>query len=294
MRKALVLDTSTSNRRLSRSSSAFWVHAVSRAFGFHWRDRRSTYGGPDRQAGTGAAIEKGAEIFANNCATCHGAEVRGSPARPSTASTSSPSGCKDVGFAGTLHDYIQLTVAAGRPSKANAQWGVIMPTWSNRYGGPLRDDQVLQATAYVLNWEEDALKQTPEEDPWIPFQDTPSKAAPAAGGAAPQANTTPASPRPPEQLFTDMGCVGCHQIGQPQTDTNRGPIAPNMADLGDVAGSMVPGQDAKTYLHNSIVNPNAFIVPGYQPNVMPQNFAERMSEEEINGLVDWLLSHKMQ
>lgn len=40
---------------------------------------------------------------------------------------------KDVGWAGSLQDYVELTVAAGRPSKVNAR-SQIMPTWSNRFG----------------------------------------------------------------------------------------------------------------------------------------------------------------
>ncbi len=48
-----------------------------------------------------------------------------------------------------LYDYGELTVAAGRPSKANSQWGVMMATWGAEYGGPLRADQVANVAAYV-------------------------------------------------------------------------------------------------------------------------------------------------
>ena len=74
-----------------------------------------------------------------------------------------------------MKDYVASTVAAGRPSKVISQWSVMMPTWSNRFGGPLRDDQVQNVTNFVLNWESTALQQTDAEDPWIPFQDAPSK-----------------------------------------------------------------------------------------------------------------------
>ncbi len=83
----------------------------------------------------------------------------------------------EVGYAGTLEDYVRLTVAAGRPSNTNSQWGVIMPTWSSSYGGPFRDDQVQQVTDYVMNWESTAILQTPEEDPYIPFNNIPVAAA---------------------------------------------------------------------------------------------------------------------
>ena len=70
-----------------------------------------------------------------------------------------------------------------------------------------------------------------------------------------------------------MGCIGCHNIDQPQTDTNKGPVAPNLANLYEVAGTTVPGEDAVTYTHTSIVNPTAYTEPGYNP-VMPANFSD--------------------
>ena len=87
-----------------------------------------------------------------------------------------------------------------------------------------------------------------------------------------------------------MGCVGCHNLNEPQTADNRGPVGPNMGNLAENAANRVAGEDAQTYVHNSIVNPSAYVVEGYMDGIMPQNFSEQMSEEEINGLVDWLLS----
>ena len=46
---------------------------------------------------------------------------------------------------------------------------------------------------------------------------------------------------------------------------------------------------ADEYVHTSIVNPNEYVVEGYNPGVMIQTFAQQMTEEEINGLVEWLL-----
>ncbi len=91
-----------------------------------------------------------------------------------------------------------------------------------------------------------------------------------------------------------MGCSGCHNLDQPQTADNRGPVGPNMGNLPENAATRVAGEDAVTYVHNSIVNPNAHVADGYMGGIMPQNFAERMSEEEINALVEWLLDPNRQ
>ncbi|HMN27970.1 MAG TPA: cytochrome c [Caldilineaceae bacterium] len=264
----------------------------------------------------GRSVEKGAEIFANNCFTCHGADGKGLPGvAPALHSKYFfTERLTDVGYAGTLHDYIAGTVASGRPSKAQRQWAQMMPTWSSRFGGPLRDDQVEQVVQFVLNWEEDALQQSwdpPSDntDPWQPFQDAPSKATAGSitytvgtlgvaavtaeqvagaivtpttsseAGAGSTANLTP------PQLFVNMGCAGCHKLGT----VGVGVTGPDLNQLPEVAGTRVPGEDAATYVHNSIVTPNAHVVEGFQPNLMPQNFSERMNEDQIQQLVKWLL-----
>lgn len=238
----------------------------------------------------GRSIQNGAAIFANNCSSCHGPDGKGLPGvAPALNSRYFFEGrIADLGFTGSLHDYVKLTVAAGRPNNRTSQWAQMMPTWSSRYGGPLRDDQVEDVTNFVLNWERDAATQTAETDPWQPFQNAPMTDiyTGQAVETAPAAAAT--GPLPPQELFVTMACNGCHNIDQPQTDTNKGPIAPNLGNLYETAGTKVPGEDAVTYTHNSIVNPNAHTVPGYNP-VMPANFADRMSPEEIDSLVAWLL-----
>lgn len=245
----------------------------------------------------GREIENGAAIFANNCASCHGPDGRGGagPALNSHYFFTDTGRLADVGWSGTLYDYVELTVAGGRPSKTDAQWSVIMPTWGQSYGGPLRGDQVEAVTAYVVNWRDSALAQTAEEDPWIPFQDVSKPASQQSIDPPPleegEENAEMSEgPRDPETLFTSMGCQGCHNLAEPQTADNRGPVGPNMANLAENAETRVEGLSAAEYVHQSIVEPNAHIVDGYQSGLMPQNLAEKMSEEEINSLVEWLLT----
>ncbi len=247
----------------------------------------------------GRAIEKGADLYANNCANCHGPDGKGLPGvAPALHSKYFfTQRLNDISWTGSLHDYVALTVAAGRPSKVNSQWAQRMPTWSQHYGGPFRDDQVENVTKFVLNWEADALLQGTAEnpDPWQPFVDAPTRAMAADGSAmGAEAAPEPTAPLPPQQLFVTMGCSGCHNLDAPQDATNRGPVGPNMGNLPEIAGTRVAGEDATTYVHNSIVNPNVHVVEGYVAGIMPQNFTERMSEEEINSLVEWLLDPNRQ
>jgi mono/diheme cytochrome c family protein len=82
---------------------------------------------------------------------------------------------------------------------------------------------------------------------------------------------------PPEQLFTER-CGACHTLQAAGTVSEVGP------DLDEI----LPGQDADR-VRESIVNPMANITPGFEPGVMPDDFDETLTPEEITGLVQFLL-----
>ena len=247
-------------------------------------------------------IENGALLFANNCASCHAPDGKGlpgvAPALNSHYFFTDTGRLADVGYIGSLESYVRLTVAAGRPSKANSQWAQKMPTWGSQFGGPMRGDQVVEVTKYVMNFSESALAQTPEEDPFQPFQDVrkpvgEQSIAVLAGGAPPTpAEETPAAEggvRAPAELFTAMACVGCHVLDQLQDASNRGAVGPNMGNLAENAAARVAGMSAEDYIYQSITEPGAFVVEGYVTGIMPPDFTTKMSEEEIRGLIAWLL-----
>lgn len=125
----------------------------------------------------GRGIENGAKIFADNCATCHGRQGQGLPGIAPALNSNYffTRRLDDVGQAGTMTvaNYVHLTVAAGRPSKHNSQWVNRMVPWSSQFGGPLRQDQVEDVVAYVMNWRDTAIEQTLDDDPFQPFLDVP-------------------------------------------------------------------------------------------------------------------------
>jgi hypothetical protein len=52
---------------------------------------------------------------------------------------------------------------------------------------------------------------------------------------------------------------------------------------------MIPGQSA-TEVKKSIVDPSAKVTPGY-PDVMPKNFGQLISSQDLNALVRFLLKY---
>jgi cytochrome c oxidase subunit 2 len=81
-----------------------------------------------------------------------------------------------------------------------------------------------------------------------------------------------------KQLFTSLGCGSCHALADAGTTAQVGP------DLDRV----LAGADAES-VRASIVDPNAQIAQGFQPNVMPQDYGDRLSAQQLDGLVEYLL-----
>jgi cytochrome c oxidase subunit 2 len=80
-----------------------------------------------------------------------------------------------------------------------------------------------------------------------------------------------------KSLFTAQ-CASCHALADAGTQGQVGP------DLDEA----LAGADAD-FVRESIVEPNASIAEGFQPGVMPQNYGELFTEEQVDGLVEYLL-----
>ena len=81
-----------------------------------------------------------------------------------------------------------------------------------------------------------------------------------------------------EHLFTTYSCATCHSI---DGGKNHGPTIKDLYGNKRMFGDKEITAD-DSYLYESIANPNAKIVPGYQPNFMPKF---PMSADEINSLI---------
>lgn len=217
-------------------------------------------------------IEFGAAVFQSNCTACHGTSAQGitgiAPSLRDEHFFTERLG--EIGWGSTLEDYIVSVVTTGRQVSTRAQYvgggSPAMPTWSEKFGGPLRDDQIRAVAAYIINFEQYALGVLPTPAPIGPVVD---ESTPEGRGLA---------------LFTQAGCVACHTIQGVSTAS----VGPALDGLASRAGSTVSGLSAEEYIHESIVDPNAYVVTGYSPDVMPQNFSEILTEEQVSDLVAFL------
>jgi nitric oxide reductase subunit C len=118
----------------------------------------------------------------------------------------------------------------------------------------------------------------------------------AAGAAESQAAADAAAlsgdPAAGQALFQQMivnsapGCTTCHS-----TEPGVTQVGPSLARIAERAGERVDGLSAAAYLHQSIVDPGAYVVENFS-NLMYQNYREALSEEQIADLVAYLLTLK--
>lgn len=78
-------------------------------------------------------------------------------------------------------------------------------------------------------------------------------------------------------------CASCHPLGD-----SRG-AGPSLQGYSAVAGQRVRGQTAEQYTFDSILRPSKHLVQGWS-NIMPSDYAEKLSRQEIADLIAYLMT----
>ncbi|TAK14823.1 MAG: c-type cytochrome [Anaerolineae bacterium] len=224
-------------------------------------------------------IEFGALVFETNCTNCHGSHAQGIPGKAPCLKC--PEFFSDrlgeVGWGGSLEDYVVSVVTTGRqvstrPALYQGEGtGVpVMPTWSDQFGGPLREDQIRAVAAFIVNFESWAAEpEAPEAYP-TPLFSVDVNDPIAVGRVA----------------FVQYGCVGCHTVEGLSTATT-GPVMNGIATRAAIREGY---ESAEDYILTSIQNPGDYVVEGFNDGVMPINFGEIISEEDLTNLLAFLMT----
>jgi mono/diheme cytochrome c family protein len=235
------------------------------------------------------AIEVGAALFSDNCADCHGPKGEGVPGLcpPLNDSFFFTDRMEEVGWGGTLEDYIVAVISSGRIHSTRPQYvggGVpAMPAWSDNFGGPLRNDQIQTIATFVMNWESTAGEITP----------------PVLIGVSAGTDITVELPEGDAQrgelLAASQGCTACH------ISTPTGPAwaaaaqEPGIAERAetrltqpDYTGT---AEDGHQYLFESIVLPNIYVVDGYSP-IMPADYDRTLTLQDIADLIAYMETYR--
>jgi mono/diheme cytochrome c family protein len=195
-------------------------------------------------------LSNGKALFVQDCGSCH---VLG---RAGTQGTTGPS--LDAAFRAALRSGMNRDTVKGivRDQIANVRRNSVMP--ANLVVG----DDARDVAAYVAF----AADKRGEDQ-----------------GALAEAGL--AGAKTGDQIFVGAGCGGCHRLADAGTSGN---IGPPLDDLSSVAGDREPGVSAEEYVRESLLDPDAFTVEGFQAGVMP-SYDGRLDEEQLRELVNYLL-----
>lgn len=206
-----------------------------------------------------------------------------------------------LGWSGTLNSFIYTTLVHGRPV-SGLYWPQGMAAWSQTAGGPLRGDQLEDLTNYILNWDRGNAWTIEDLNDVHQFPINPVNPATIPVGTVAGVGTDVAAiqaelvnyggdPVNGQALYNGAAyaCAGCHANAAvaPLTD-NTWSVVQSGERLSDPA---LAGYTPDQYLIESIVAPNAYVVPGYGAGVMPQNFGERIGYQDLADILAYIKSY---
>ncbi len=90
-----------------------------------------------------------------------------------------------------------------------------------------------------------------------------------------------------QKVAETQGCLACHSIDGTRL------VGPTWQGLFGKEEALEDGRTVtvdEEYLYRAIVDPDAEIVAGFPPGVMPQNYGELLSDQEIQALIEYIKS----
>lgn len=99
------------------------------------------------------------------------------------------------------------------------------------------------------------------------------------------ATVGPAGATEGDQIFTAAGCNACHTLADVGSTSDVGPSLDALAEVAGERTDLSP----EDYVRQAILEPNAFVVEGFRPDVMPGNYGDQLTDEQVDTLVEYLL-----
>ncbi len=117
---------------------------------------------------------------------------------------------------------------------------------------------------------------------------TASQDEPAHTVTPPPPTVTPA-PLTAEQrgqvVFFEMGCISCHSI-----TGGAGRVGPDLKGIAAWAAENFPDTPPEQYIREGIIDVMAVVNEPWRGDLMPQNYAERLTPQQVDDLVAYLLA----
>ena len=120
-----------------------------------------------------------------------------------------------------------------------------------------------------------------------------SSSAPSTSSSSSSSSSSATSAAAGQAVFTgSAGCSGCHTLAAASA---TGTVGPNLdvrlrTDCANPASEKIRGTTLKQCIETAITKPYAYLPTGYSAGIMPSNFAQRLTPEQIQALVNFLSS----
>jgi cytochrome c2 len=128
---------------------------------------------------------------------------------------------------------------------------------------------------------------TPQSAPAVAPAATSALAAPQALTYSGQGNAANG-----EKLFASQGCAACHSLKEGEKIIGPSLFHVGQTALGRIKDTTYKGKatTAEEYIRESIVEPNTYVVPGFPAGVMVQDFGQKLSAQDIDDLIAFLMT----
>jgi mono/diheme cytochrome c family protein len=103
--------------------------------------------------------------------------------------------------------------------------------------------------------------------------------------AATTGATTGPDPSAGREVFISTGCGSCHALEDAGTTAEIGPNLDTDLPLSAEAA----GAQLEDHVRTAIVDPDTWVMPRYSNGVMPRDYGDQLSDEELDNLVAYLV-----
>ncbi len=229
-------------------------------------------------------VEVGAVLFAQVCAACHADTDTVGPALPHIAAEAAAT-AEELGM--TTEEYLHQSIVDPAAYVVEGFQPIMPPGYGDQY----TEDELEALIAYILaqgeaeapaemDADEGAADTMSADEDAGDTMSADGDAAEAEAGEGTMVNEELVAQG--EKLFAAT-CRACHM----DADT-IGPALPRIAETAaEIAEAQ--GMSVEEYLHQSIVDPAAYVVEGFNP-IMPPGYGDQYTEDELEALIAYILA----
>lgn len=85
-------------------------------------------------------------------------------------------------------------------------------------------------------------------------------------------------------MFASNGCSGCHTLAKAGANGATGPDLDKQLE----SDAKAADKPLSAFVRQSLVEPDAYIAKGYAAGVMPKDFGNKLTPEQLKALVDYV------